>query len=250
MRHLGPLILIEVCRHRIMSPENTTVKRRPILATLLLASIVGFLRLDNLLGAEKSKGPERWESTIAKLEAEDKENPPAEGGIMFLGSSSIRMWKVDKWFPGLPVVNRGFGGSQIADSLFYAERIVVPRKPRVIVFYAGDNDIAAGKTPERVFADYQAFVAKIHKHLPKTKIAFVAIKPSISRWKLVEPMRKANRMIEELSSKDELLEYLDVDTPMIGADGRPRKELFLKDGLHMSDAGYQIWTDLIMPHLK
>ena len=91
-----------------------------------------------------------------------------------------------EWFPGLPVVNRGFGGSQIADSLFYAERIVVPRKPRVIVFYAGDNDIAAGKTPERVFADYQAFVAKIHKHLPKTKIAFVAIKPSISRWRLVE----------------------------------------------------------------
>ena len=120
----------------------------------------------------------------------------------------------------------------------------------MIVFYAGDNDIAGGKTPERVFADYQAFVAKIHKLLPKTKIAFVAIKPSISRWRLIELMRKANQMIEELSSKDELLEYVDVDAPMIGDDGQPRKELFLKDGLHMTDAGYKIWTDLVMPHVK
>ena len=226
------------------------MKRRLILAALLFASTACFLGFAPLHAADKPKGPERWESAIAKFEAEDRANPPAEDGIMFLGSSSIRMWDVKKWFPGLPVVNRGFGGSQIADSLFYAERIVVPRKPRVIVFYAGDNDIAGGKTPERVFADYRAFVAEIHKYLPKTKIAFVAIKPSISRWRLVEPMRKANQRIEELSSKNELLVYIDVDAPMIGDDGRPRKELFLKDGLHMTDAGYKIWTDLVMPHVK
>jgi len=226
------------------------VKRRLILATLVCVPIIGFLDLNRLGAAEKPKGPDRWESMIAIFEVEDKEHPPEEGGIMFLGSSSIRMWDLEKWFPGLPVVNRGFGGSQIEDSLFYAERIVIPRKPRVVVFYAGDNDIAAGKTPERVFADYRAFVAKVHKHLSETKIIYVAIKPSIKRWNLVEPMRKANRMIEELSSKDELLEYIDVDTPMIGTDGRPRKELFIKDGLHMSDEGYKIWTDLVMPHVK
>ena len=226
------------------------MKRRPILAALLFATIASLLGLDSLLAAEKPKGPERWESSIAKFEADDKANPPADGEIMFLGSSSIRMWDVKKWFPDLPVINRGFGGSQIADSLFYAERIVVPRKPRVIVFYAGDNDIAAGKSPERVLADYQAFVAKIHKHLPKTKIVFIPIKPSISRWKLVELGRKTNRMIQELSSKDDLLEYIEIDAPMIGDDGKPRKELFRKDGLHMSDAGYQIWTDLVMPLVK
>ena len=99
-------------------------------------------------------------------------------------------------------------------------------------------------------ADYQAFVAKIHKLLPETKIVYIAIKPSIKRWNLVETMRKANQMIEDLSSKDALLEYIDVDTPMLGADGQPCEELFLKNGLHMTDAGYKIWTDLVMPHVK
>lgn len=250
LRRSVPLILMDACHGIIVLPEKTIVKRRPILAALLFSAIAGLLGIDSLLAADKPKGPERWEPSIAKFEADDKANPPADGEIMFLGSSSIRMWDVRKWFPDMPVVNRGFGGSQIADSLFYAERIVVPRKPRVIVFYAGDNDIAGGKTPERVVADFQAFVAKIHKHLPKTRIVFVPIKPSISRWKLVEPMRKANGMIEEFCSRDDLLEYIDIDTPMIGSDGRPRKELFLKDGLHMSDAGYKIWTDLVMPHVK
>lgn len=124
------------------------MKRRLILIALLLASTAGVLSRDYLGAAEKPKGPERWESDMAKFEADDEEHPPAEGEIMFLGSSSIRMWDVKKWFPALPVVNRGFGGSQIADSLFYAERIVVPRRPRLIVFYAGDNDVASGKTPE------------------------------------------------------------------------------------------------------
>ncbi len=250
LRRSVPLILMEACHGIIVLPENNIVNRRPFLAALLFAAIAGQLGLDSLLAAEKPKGPERWESSIAEFEADDKANPPADGEIMFLGSSSIRMWDVRKWFPNLPVINRGFGGSQIADSLFYAERIVIPRRPRVIVFYAGDNDIAGGKTPEQVFADYQAFVAKIHEHLPGTKIIFVPIKPSISRWKLVELGRKTNRMIEELSSEDDLLDYINIDTPMIGTDGRPRKELFLKDGLHMSDAGYEIWTDLVMPRVQ
>ena len=226
------------------------MRRRLILTSLLLVSFVVLSGVGRLVAADKPKGPERWESSIAEFEADDEANPPAEGGIVFLGSSSIRMWDVQKWFPDLPVVNRGFGGSQIADSVFFAERVVVPRKPRVIVFYAGDNDIAGGKTPERVFADYEAFVAKIHKNLPETKIVYIAIKPSLRRWNLVEPMRKANQMIEELSSKDDLLEYIDVDAPMLGEDGRPREELFRKDGLHMTDAGYKIWTDLVMPHVR
>ncbi len=226
------------------------MKRRLILAALLLASTAGLLGPDRLGAAEKRKGPERWESDIAKFEADDAEHPPSGDEIMFLGSSSIRNWEVEKWFPGLPVVNRGFGGSQIADSLFYAERIVVPRQPRVIVFYAGDNDINGGKTPERVFADYQAFVAKIREHLPETKIVYVAIKPSIKRWNLVDSMRKANRMIQEMSSKNKLLEYVDIDTPMIGTDGQPRKQLFADDGLHLSDEGYKVWTELVKRYLK
>lgn len=224
--------------------------RRALIVVAVFASTAGFCGGGRLGAAEKGQGPKRWEPAIARFEAHDREHPPAPGGVMFLGSSSIRMWDLDKWFPELDAVNRGFGGSQIEDSLFFAERIVMPHKPRAIVFYAGDNDIAAGKSPEKVFADYQTFVARIHKDLPETKIVYVAIKPSIRRWNLVGSMREANRMIEEFSSKEELLEYVDVDSPMIGDDGRPREELFLQDGLHLSDEGYRIWTELVMPHLK
>ena len=126
LRFLSPLILIELCVRTIVFLERKAVKRRLILAALLCASAAGLLDRAPVHGGRQAKGPQRWESAIAEFEAEDRANPPAEDGIIFLGSSSIRMWDVKKWFPGLPVVNRGFGGSQIADSLFYAERIVVP----------------------------------------------------------------------------------------------------------------------------
>jgi lysophospholipase L1-like esterase len=126
---------------------------------------------------------------------------------------------------------------------------VLPYLPDVIVFYAGDNDIYAGKSPQTVFDDYRAFVTKIRKHLQKTRIIFVAIKPSLSRWHLVKEMRKANQMIEEFSELEPCLEFLDIDKPMIGLDGRPRGELFVKDGLHLSPEGYQLWTEALVPML-
>ncbi len=199
--------------------------------------------------AEPPGSSAKWEAAIAQFEAEDMERPPTAGGVMFLGSSSIRLWDTKKCFPDLLVVNRGFGGSQIADSRFYAHRIVVPHKPRVIVFYAGDNDIAAGKTADTVLADYQAFVEEIHRHLPKARIVFIAIKPSIARWHLIETIRAANRLVRELSSRNPLLEFVDVFAPMIGSDGRPRKKLFAKDGLHLNDSGYQLWTTLVAPYV-
>ncbi len=135
-----------------------------------------------LLAAEPQKhDPTRWESTIEKFEAQDKASPPPTGGALFIGSSSIRKWNLDKTFPDRKdTINRGFGGSQMADSAHYADRIAIPYKPRVIVVYAGDNDIAAGKSPQTVLADYQAFVKKIHAALPNTRIVYIAIKPSIA----------------------------------------------------------------------
>jgi lysophospholipase L1-like esterase len=200
--------------------------------------------------SQKPQKQNRWESRIRAFEAQDKKQPPPKEGILFVGSSSIVGWDLKKCFPGLPAINRGFGGSQVADSVHFAERIVLPYRPRVIVLYAGDNDVAAGKTPQQVLADYRAFVNKVHAALPKTRIVFVAIKPSLRRWHLVGKMREANRLIRAAAAKDPRLVFVDVDGPMIGADGKPRPELFRKDGLHLNAAGYKLWSDLVRPHLK
>ena len=137
----------------------------------------------------------------------------------------------------------------MSDSLHFADRIVLPYKPSTIVLYAGDNDVSRGVSPETVAENFQRFVAKVHQTLPKTKIIFVAIKPSIRRWSMVEKMRAANAMVRRQCEANPQLEYLDIDKPMLGENGQPRPELFIKDGLHMSDAGYEIWSKLLKPLL-
>ncbi|MCA9079413.1 MAG: hypothetical protein KDA58_02595, partial [Planctomycetaceae bacterium] len=137
----------------------------------------------------------KWEGAIAAFERQDREDPPQPGGVLFLGSSSIRMWKLDESFPGMRVVNRGFGGSEIIDSVHFFERIVVPHAPRCVVFYAGDNDIAHDTAPEQVHANFEAFVGLLHKHLPETRLVYVPIKPSLKRWNLIEQGRQANGLI-------------------------------------------------------
>ena len=191
----------------------------------------------------------RWEKTIQGFEARDAENPPAKGEILFIGSSSIRMWNTTKDFPEYTVINRGFGGSQTADSVEFAHRIAIPYAPRLVVLYAGDNDIAAGKSPEQVAKDAQAFFETIHAALPKTRIAYVAIKPSIMRWGMVDTMREANELIRTHTETQPLLQYVDIDTPMLGDDGKPRASLFIQDGLHLSREGYDLWNAIIRPYL-
>ena len=137
-----------------------------------------------------------------------------------------------------------------SDSIQFAERIIIPYRPRVVVLYAGDNDIAHGKSPDQVLADYRVFVEKVRRALPETKIVFVAIKPSIRRWKLVDKMREANRRIRAVTESDPLQEFVDIDPPMIGDDGEPKPELFKSDGLHLNEEGYKLWSSLVQPHLK
>jgi lysophospholipase L1-like esterase len=197
----------------------------------------------------KAADESRWEADIRRFEERDKKSPPPADAVLFLGSSSIVRWNVKKWFPDLATINRGFGGSQIADSVRYAERIVVPYKPRTIVFYAGDNDLASGKTPERVAADFQALAAKVHAALPKTRIVCIALKPSVARLKLVDRVHETNRLIRKAIEKDERAVFVDVETPMLGPDGKPRADLLDKDGLHLNDDGYKLWTALVRKHL-
>ncbi|MEA2764666.1 MAG: hypothetical protein QOK07_1070 [Gemmatimonadaceae bacterium] len=195
--------------------------------------------------------PSQWEPEFAQFEAQDRASPPRAGSIVFVGSSSIRMWTtLERDFPGLPVLNRGFGGSEAGDAARFAERIVVPYKPPVVVFYAGDNDLNAGKTPAQVLAAFKSFVATMHRDLPATRVVFVSIKPSIARWGIVDKMREANALVRDYTRTDPLLAYVDVFTPMLDASGQPRRELYIEDGLHMTPAGYAIWRDLIAPVIR
>src|SRR5262249_46198905 len=195
------------------------------------------------------KAFEKWEKDIAAFEKQDKEKPPPQNGVVFVGSSSIRRWDLGKSFEAKDYINRGFGGSQLADSVHFADRLVLKHKPRVVVLYAGDNDLAAGKKPEQVADDFKEFVRAVHKELPRTKVIYISIKPSIARWKLIDTIRKTNGLIEAQCKGDERLVYLDVVKPMLGGDGMPRAELFVKDGLHLSDEGYKLWASLLQPHL-
>ncbi len=215
------------------------------------AVVLAFLSLaPNAWAADDDAKFAKWEKTIAAFETADQQRPPTKGDILFVGSSSIRMWDVQRSFPELFVVNRGFGGSQIEDSTHFAERIIGAHEPRAIVFYAGDNDIGSGKTAETVASHFEQFVAKVRGKLPETQILFIAIKPSGSRWKHIETQRAANARIRAFCERGPRLTFVDVVPPMLGKDGQPREELFLKDRLHMTAAGYKVWNDLLRPQLS
>jgi lysophospholipase L1-like esterase len=193
--------------------------------------------------------PARFDPEIAAFEKWDRQNAVPRDAVLFVGSSSIRMWQTAESFPELPVINRGFGGSHISDVNHFADRIVLKYKPRTIVFYAGDNDIAAGKTPQQVADDFREFTARVHDRLPETQIMWLPIKPSIDRWKLWPEMQQANALVAELAEREDGLDVVDTATPMLGNDGKPRPDLFLDDGLHMNATGYRIWTETLSPHL-
>ena len=186
----------------------------------------------------------RFESEIRAFEAADRLAMPQAGGILFVGSSSMRLWPgLANDFPGRTIINRGFGGSTLAEVTHYAPRVVFPYRPRLIVLYAGDNDLAMGMTPDRVADDYRRLVAVVRRELPASRIAYVSIKPSPSRWHLIDEYREANRLIAAEISRDPTQAYVDVFTPMLGANGRPRPELFMADSLHMTRAGYDLWRE-------
>jgi lysophospholipase L1-like esterase len=199
--------------------------------------------------AENKQTPEAgWEKDIFAYETADRTNPPPQNAVLFVGSSSIRLWTdVTHAFPGHKVFSRGFGGSQLSDSVAFADRIVTPYKPRLVLLYAGDNDIASGKSPERILRDFKAFVSKIHAALPDTRIAYIAIKPCPLREKYLDQVKTANQLIQEYATSDKRLLFVDVFTPMLTKEGRPRADLCLKDGLHPNAQCYELWASLLRP---
>jgi lysophospholipase L1-like esterase len=194
--------------------------------------------------------PFKWEKEIRALESADRKNPPSEDAVWFTGSSTIRRWttmQVD--FPGLAVVNHGFGGSMISDAIYFADRLLAGRPPRVIVLYSGGNDINAGRTPERVCEDFKTFVGKVRVKYPAARIVFMGIGPSVKRWAQAEKQKKANRLIREFMGAGRNMDYVEAWDEFLDRDGKPRPELFVADGLHNNAEGYRIRAEILRPYL-
>lgn len=190
--------------------------------------------------------PAQWREDIAAFAAADRAQPPPAHPVLFVGSSSIRLWAtLAADFAERPVLNRGFGGSRLPDATYYAEQLVAPYRPRAIVLYAGDNDLAEGCTPKQVRAAFAAFVQRARELDPGVPIAFIAIKPSVARQALLPQIRRANTLVRQYARTQQNVTYLDVFTPMLGRDGRPQPTWFGPDGLHMNRRGYALWTGLV-----
>jgi len=193
----------------------------------------------------------RWEPAIQKFEAEDAAHPPAKGGILFIGASSIARWQnLAESFPDQKVVNRGFGGSELSDAVKYATRVVVPHAPRIVVLYAGENDLDRGATPQAIDAEFVKFYDIIHTSLPNTRLVVIGLKPSLLRWKLRDGMHATNKLIRTHCESKPACAYVDPWPAMIGVDGTPKPEFFVEDGLHMTPAGYKAWTQMLKPYFK
>ena len=176
---------------------------------------------------------------------------PAAGSIIFFGSSSIDMWRpLADDFPGLPVVNRGMGGTQLSDAVFLGEALVFPYSPRAVVLYAGENDLPVGKSTADVVAAFLRFQTAFHASIPGTPLLFIALKPSIKRVAYLETMREINAAIAAHCKEDPAFTFVDVFTPMLGANGLPCPDIFIADELHMNAAGYALWKRVVDPALR
>jgi lysophospholipase L1-like esterase len=226
--------------------------RRSVLAFVLVAlSAAGAAVAARQAATADALDLAKWESDIRAFEAADREHPPAKGGILFAGSSSIRLWTtLADDFPGLPVLNRGFGGSQIREVTAFAPRIVLPYAPRLIVFYCGTNDVAAGRPAALVAGDFRTFVATVRASLPRARIAFIAAAPNPARWKLRAEMISLNDRVRTWAAAQERVDFIDVWPAMLGPDGQPKAGIYRDDQLHMNAAGYEIWTRIVGDYLR
>lgn len=216
-----------------------------------------FLFLTFVFGLESSMAqkaphpdPHRFDREIEHFMTYDKKNSFPAHAILFLGSSSIRKWFTHEAFPEFPVINRGFGGSQLSDVLYFYDQLLKKYNPQMIVFYEGDNDIAAGKSAEEVFADYRTFIQRLLNDFPHIKLIYIPIKPSVARWNLWPEMKKANEKIQTFNEKHSNLYDVDLVSPLLTKNGVPDSTLFIKDGLHLNARGYARWNEKLLPVLR
>ena len=189
---------------------------------------------------------DKWEREISAYEQSDRTNPPPKGAILFVGSSTIRLWtNLPAEFPNHHIINRGFGGSEIVDSTHFASRIIFPYEPRMVLLRAGGNDLWAGKTAKEVFADFREFAKTVHERLPATEIVYISLSPSIARWSQSGKELALNRMVRRFIRGKRYLIYLETYSLPLGPDGQPRPELFRADKLHFSAEGYTLLAEKV-----
>lgn len=228
-----------------MTLSLKAIIRRSSLAWLLLLAWC-------VSASAQTPAAEPFGEEIAAFEKGDQVQMPPSGAVLFIGSSTIGRWKtLTADFPQYEVINRGFGGSFVEHSTRYAERIIIPYKPSLIVFYAGGNDLAVGNmTPEKVAADYRALVEKVHQKLPRTRFAYISIMPNPARSSLDDKRRRANELIETYTKRDSRLSYIDASLPVLTANGNLRPELYVEDQLHLNEAGYGVLREVVAEHLR
>lgn len=221
-----------------------------LLLRFLLSILLALLPAVSLTVAADDSPSLRFEKEIKAYEAADEKNAPPTGAILFTGASGIRLWKtLEQDFPDHQVINRGFGGCHMADVVYYADRIVIPYKPRMIVVQAGGNDLNAGKTPQQVLADFQALVTKVRAKLPYVRIAYLSSSPSPARWSQADKQLEMNRLVKDYIAAGKNLDYIELYDAFLNKDGKPREELFVADRLHHNAEGYKIRTAIVKPHL-
>ncbi len=191
---------------------------------------------------------DRFEQEIQAFEKADKTAMPAVGSILFVGSSSIRLWSsLQEDFAPMPVINRGFGGSTIAEVNYYADRIVYKYKPGVIVFYAGENDLVEERPPAVVFQDFKKYIGETEKRLSGVPVVYISAKPSPARWEHWRKYETLNDMIERFAKSRPNVHYVDIGETLMGSNGQPDPALFVGDQLHMNSSGYAKWTAVLRP---
>ena len=200
---------------------------------------------------DKSVG---YADAINAFQDADRKQAPPTNAVLFIGSSSIRLWDtLQQDFPEIPTINRGFGGSQLYQSVQFADRIAIPYAPKIVVLFAGTNDLAAGKTPEQVLGDFKAFATKIHAALPATRIVYLAINPTNARWKNEGKVLDTNYLIQKYivlnNAPDNKMTFINGHDRLLGLDGKPQTALLRADGLHLNQAGYKVWASIIREQL-
>lgn len=220
-----------------------------LLRTVWLWAFAGLLV--RALGEAPTHDFAKWENEISAFERSDATNPPPKGGIVFIGSSTIRFWTtLAQDYPGEPVINRGFGGSEIADSTHFANRILFPYAPRKVFLRAGGNDLWGGKTVEQVFADFKEFARSVHARLPAAKIYYISWSPSVARWREHEQEKELNALVAGYIANKSWLQYIETYDLPLGPDGLPMAKLFRADGLHFNAAGYRLLAARVRPFVS
>lgn len=223
-----------------------TLARRLAVSGLLAASISA--PAQTALPA----GYSRWQASMDAFAESDKLRLPQPDGVLFVGSSSIRFWAhmAQDFAPQPVVINRGFGGSTMADCHHLVQQLVVQYQPRQVMVYAGDNDLAQGRTPAQVLESFEGFVRAVRAALPQARIGYISIKPSPARAALLPQVREANALLKAYVATLPRADFIDIYTPMLAPGGTPREDLFGPDRLHMNAAGYALWRDVIGPYLR